>query len=49
VAEELFRRRVIAMLRQRGRLEDEVAAGILAWRHSAHRKSRLRFRLLWVW
>jgi hypothetical protein len=34
VAEELFRRRVIAMLRQRGRLEEEVAAGLLAWRDS---------------
>ena len=34
VAEELFRRRVIAMLRQRGRLEDEAATGLLAWRHS---------------
>ncbi len=32
VAEELFRRRVIAMLRQRGRLEDEAAAGLLAQR-----------------
>jgi hypothetical protein len=34
VAEELFRRRVIKMLRQRGRLEDEAAAGLLSWRHS---------------
>jgi hypothetical protein len=34
VAEELFRRRVITMLRQRGRLEDEAAAGLLSWRHS---------------
>jgi hypothetical protein len=34
VAEELFRRRVIAMLRQRGRLGGEAAAGLLAWRHS---------------
>ncbi|MGH6690325.1 MAG: transposase [Gammaproteobacteria bacterium] len=34
VAEALFRARVIARLRQRGRLEDEAAAGLLAWRHS---------------
>jgi hypothetical protein len=34
VAEELFRRRVIRMLRERRRLEDEVAAGLLLWRHS---------------
>jgi hypothetical protein len=34
VAEELFRRRVIRMLRERGRLEEEAAAGLLSWRHS---------------
>jgi hypothetical protein len=34
VAEELFRRRVIRMLRERGRLEDDAAAGLLAWRHA---------------
>jgi hypothetical protein len=34
VAEELFRRRVIRMLVRRGRLEEDVAAGLLSWRHS---------------
>jgi hypothetical protein len=34
VAEELFRRRVIRMLVRRGRLEEDAAAGLLAWRHS---------------
>jgi hypothetical protein len=44
VAEELFRRRVIKMLRQHGRLEDEAAAGLLSWRHpgfSVHRAIRV--------
>jgi hypothetical protein len=34
VAEELFRRRVIRMLVRRGRLDEDAAAGLLAWRHS---------------
>lgn len=34
VAEELFRRRVVRMLVRRGRLEEEAAEGLLAWRHS---------------
>ncbi len=44
VAEELFRRRVIRMLRERGWLEDDAAAGLLAWRHSGfsvHRAIRV--------
>jgi len=34
LAEELFRRRVIRMLVRRGRVEEEAAEGLLAWRHS---------------
>jgi len=34
VAEELFRRRVLEMLVRRGKLEEDTAAGLLAWQHS---------------
>ena len=43
VAEQIFRRRVIKRLVDQGKLDEDVAAGLLAWRHSgfsAHNKIR---------
>jgi len=43
VAEQMFRRRVIKRLMDQGKLDEDVAAGLLAWRHSGfsvHNKIR---------
>ena len=45
VTEELFRRRVIRMLVDRGKLDEEAARGLLAWPHSGfsiHRETRVQ-------